>query len=347
MKVMAPLPFDIRLMNKVATWLLTLCVLVCLASGLWWGLRHPSFALQLITVEGEVSRNNALTLKTNVVPQLNGNFFTLELDQARQAFESVPWVRSAVVHREFPNRLRVRLQEQHPVALWGEEGSSSLLNEQGQVFEANLGEVEADALPRLKGPASQSQQVLDMYQTLRPVLQGADMDMDELELSARGSWKLLTTQGAVIELGREVREAREAMQRLLALPDPPTAVVATNDVFAVGAMLACREAGVRVPEDISITGVDNTDLGATQTPGLTSVSTPIVEVGRAAADQIVARLEGQPCEAFQVFPADIVHRGTTAPPRRGPLRAGSGPLSPPRAARWRSRRRRPACSPPR
>jgi len=202
MKVMAPLPFDIRLMNKVATWLLTLCVLLCLASGLWWGLRHPSFALQLITVEGEVSRNNALTLKTNVVPQLNGNFFTLELDQARQAFESVPWVRSAVVHREFPNRLRVRLQEQHPVALWGEEGSSSLLNEQGQVFEANLGEVEADALPRLKGPASQSQQVLDMYQTLRPVLQGADMDMDELELSPRGSWKIVTSQGVTIELGR-------------------------------------------------------------------------------------------------------------------------------------------------
>jgi len=112
-----------------------------------------------------------------------------------------------------------------------------------------------------------------------------------------------------------LQAAREAMHKLIALPDPPTAVVATNDVFAVGAMLACRDAGVQVPQDISITGVDNTDLGATQTPGLTSVSTPIVEVGRAAADQLVARLEGHPYEAFQVFPADIVHRGTTAPPR--------------------------------
>ena len=211
MKVMAPLPFDIRLMNKVASLMLTLFVLVCLASGLWWVLRHPSFALQLITVEGEVSRNNALTLKTNVVPQLNGNFFTLELERARQAFEAVPWVRSAVVHREFPNRLRVRLQEQHPVALWGEEGSSTLVNEQGQVFEANLGEVEADALPRLKGPGSQSQQVLAMYQTLRPVLQGADMDMDELELSPRGSWKVVTSQGVTIELGRGQPQALTAL----------------------------------------------------------------------------------------------------------------------------------------
>ena len=210
MKATAPLPFDIRFMNKVASLLLTLSVLLCLASGLWWVLRHPSFAVQLITVEGEVSRNNALTLRTNVVPHLSGNFFTLELDQARRAFESVPWVRSAIIHREFPNRLRVRLLEQHPVALWGEDGSSTLVNEQGQVFEANLGEVEADALPRLKGPASESQQVLGMYRTLRPVLQGSDMDIDELELSPRGSWTIVTSQGVAIELGRGQPEALTA-----------------------------------------------------------------------------------------------------------------------------------------
>ena len=108
--------------------------------------------------------------------------------------------------------------------------------------------------------------------------------------------------------------AEAAAARLLALPEPPTAIVATNDVFAVGAMLACRKAGVRIPQDISITGVDNTDLGATQTPGLTSVATPITEIGRAAADQLVARLEGQPCEAFQQYPVELVVRGSTAPP---------------------------------
>lgn len=108
--------------------------------------------------------------------------------------------------------------------------------------------------------------------------------------------------------------AEAAMARLLALPDRPTAVVATNDVFAVGAMLACRKAGVRIPEQMSITGVDNTDLGATQTPGLTSVATPITEIGRAAADQLVARLEGSPFDAFQEYPVQLVRRGSTAPP---------------------------------
>lgn len=108
---------------------------------------------------------------------------------------------------------------------------------------------------------------------------------------------------------------KEGMDRLLALRAPPTAVIATNDVFAVGAMLACREAGVSVPDDVSITGVDNTDLGATQTPPLTSVQTPIVDIGRAAALQLIARLQHEPADLHSQLPFEIVKRGSTAPPR--------------------------------
>jgi len=214
MKITAPLPMDIRLMNAAASLLLVAGGLMCLMAGVWWLARLPVFALQAITVEGEVTRNNPLTLKTNVVPHLNGNFFTLDLAQAREAFEAVPWVRTAVVHREFPNRLRVCLLEQQPLALWGEEGSSTMLNQQGEVFDANVGEVEAESMPRLKGPDSQSREVLAMYRTLRPVFQAVDMDMDELELTARGSWRVLTAQGTVIELGRG--QPQELVERLQA-----------------------------------------------------------------------------------------------------------------------------------
>ena len=214
MKIAAPLPMDIRLMNAAASLLLVAGGLMCLTAGVWWLARLPVFALQAITVEGEVTRNNPLTLKTNVVPHLNGNFFTLDLAQAREAFEAVPWVRTAVVHREFPNRLRVRLLEQQPLALWGEEGSSTMLNQQGEVFDANVGEVEAESMPRLKGPDSQSHEVLAMYRTLRPVFQAVDMDMDELELTTRGSWRVLTAQGTVIELGRG--QPQELVERLQA-----------------------------------------------------------------------------------------------------------------------------------
>lgn len=106
--------------------------------------------------------------------------------------------------------------------------------------------------------------------------------------------------------------AADMMQDLLRSVPRPTAVICTNDIFAVGALQACRAAGVRVPEDISITGVDNTDLGATQWPALTSIRTPIEEIGRAAGQQIVARLDGRPFERQQRFPFELVLRGTTA-----------------------------------
>jgi len=212
----APLPMDIRLMQLASGLLLAVGIVLSVLAGLSWLARLPAFDLRAILVEGEVTRNNALTLKTNVVPHLQGNFFTLRLEQARQAFEAVPWVREAVVRREFPNRLRVHILEQVPVALWGDEGGSALINQQGQVFEANLGEVEAEGLPRLKGPVSQSQQVLVMYQSLRSVLQTTDMDIDLLELSPRGGWRLQTAHGAVVELGRgQPHELMELLQVFL------------------------------------------------------------------------------------------------------------------------------------
>lgn len=118
----------------------------------------------------------------------------------------------------------------------------------------------------------------------------------------------------------DLAAAAGMMRNLLALKKPPTAVIATNDVFAVGAMIACREQGVSIPAEISITGVDNTDLGATQTPALTSIRTPIVDIGRAAAEQLIARLEGRPSAQFQTLPFELVLRGSTA----APAEAGRG-----------------------
>lgn len=114
-------------------------------------------------------------------------------------------------------------------------------------------------------------------------------------------------QYAPIDLSAGTR----AMERILALSDRPTAVVATNDVVAVGALMACRAEGVVVPRDISITGVDNTDLGATQTPGLSSIRTPIAEIGRIAASYLLARLDGNEVEFPQELPFEIVLRGSS------------------------------------
>jgi cell division protein FtsQ len=196
-----PVPFDVKLMNLAASALFTVFVVLLLAAGTWWALRHPLFAIAGITVQGDTAHNSALTLRANVAPRLAGNIFTIDLSAARQAFESVPWVRKAVVRREFPNRLRVQLEEHQAVALWGGDSESRLVNNFGEVFEANAGEVEQDELPRLAGPDPQSAQVLAMYRAMKPLFEPLELNVDQLVLTARGGWQLELDSGAVIELG--------------------------------------------------------------------------------------------------------------------------------------------------
>jgi cell division protein FtsQ len=194
-------PFDVKLMNVTATLVYALFALVLLAAGAWWVLRQPFFPLAGIKVDGEVTHNNAVTLRANVAPQLAGNFFTVDLARARAAFEAVPWVRKAVVRREFPNKLRATLTEHVPVAHWGDEAQSQLINGYGEVFEANVAEVD-DNLPRLEGPLEQAGQVLGMYRVLEPLFAPYELSLDALALSSRGSWRAVLDTGAVIELGR-------------------------------------------------------------------------------------------------------------------------------------------------
>jgi cell division protein FtsQ len=196
-----PVPLDVKLMNLTANVLLLGFVLLALGSTGKWVTHHPVFAIRGLTVLGDVSHTSALTLRAHVAPQLKGTFLTVDLNAVRQAFESVPWVRRAVVQREFPNRLRVILQEHQAVAYWGEEGESTLVNSYGEVFEANVGEIEQDQLPRLDGPTEQSAQVLAMYRELQPLFAALGLQMDELTLSSRGNWHLQLAGGASIELG--------------------------------------------------------------------------------------------------------------------------------------------------
>jgi len=142
-------------------------------------------------------------VRANALPQLAGNFFSFDLNRGRAAFESVPWVRQAVVRRVWPNRLAVTIEEHRAVALWqGDGGNERLVNRQGDVFEANLGDVEDDALITLAGPEGSSKAMLAMQRRLADALAPLDVRIDTLKLSSRGSWRAELDSGADIELGR-------------------------------------------------------------------------------------------------------------------------------------------------
>ena len=95
----------------------------------------------------------------------------------------------------------VTLEEQKPFALWGEDGASTLVNPFGEVFEANVGEIDQDDLPRLNGPVDLAPQVLAMYQRLGPVFAPLGFEVDALELDRHGDWHATLSTGAEVVLG--------------------------------------------------------------------------------------------------------------------------------------------------
>jgi len=197
------LPLDIRLMNAAASAVFALAALVLLAALIAWLLRAPLFTLRSIALDGELARSNLATVRANALPRLAGNFFSFDLERGRAAFESVPWVRRAVVRRQWPNRLAVTLEEHRAAALWhGEAGIEKLVNTQGEVFEANLGDVEDEDLIALAGPEGSSAQVLAMQRRLADTLAPMAVRIDLLKLSSRGSWHAELDSGAELELGR-------------------------------------------------------------------------------------------------------------------------------------------------
>jgi cell division protein FtsQ len=200
------LPADVRLMNAVATAVYVLAAVGALVAGLLWLMRSPVFPIRSIQLDGDLARNSVPTIRANAAPLLAGNFFSVDLQQGRAAFEAVPWVRRAVVRRVWPDRLAVQLEEHRATALWESSGEESatdkLVNSFGEVFEANVGDVEQDGLPSFAGPVGSAPVLLAMFRRLQPVLAKLDMSIDRLELSGRGSWRAELDSGAVIELGR-------------------------------------------------------------------------------------------------------------------------------------------------
>jgi LacI family transcriptional regulator len=111
---------------------------------------------------------------------------------------------------------------------------------------------------------------------------------------------------------------RAATARLLALPEPPTAIFAGADLTALGAIRAATEAGLSIPRDLSVVGFDDIQIAPHLNPPLTTVRQDKSGLGRAAADALIALIEGATERTPLVtLPVELVARGSSAaPPRR-------------------------------
>ena len=106
-----------------------------------------------------------------------------------------------------------------------------------------------------------------------------------------------------------------AMDELLTLPTPPTAVLCANDEMAFGAVQTLHRRGLLVPADISIVGFDDLNMAAFYNPPLTTVHIPRHDIGRRAAAELIELLAGRTVTQNAILPTRLIIRGSTAPPR--------------------------------
>ncbi len=110
-------------------------------------------------------------------------------------------------------------------------------------------------------------------------------------------------------------------RKLLAAEEPFTALFAFNDISAIGAIRALREAGHSVPEDVSVVGFDDIQSAAFQNPALTTVRQPLRNMGIIAAETLLRRINApakSPYPKNILVEPELIVRGTTAPPRSKP-----------------------------
>ncbi len=111
-----------------------------------------------------------------------------------------------------------------------------------------------------------------------------------------------------------IRGGRAAAARLLSQPGPPTAVFAFNDGMAVGVLQAAAARGLRVPEDLSVVGFDDTTEAVIAVPALTTVRQPLAELGRTAVSLLLRQLGNARFEPLRVeLETRLVPRDSTAP----------------------------------
>ncbi|MGB5338364.1 MAG: cell division protein FtsQ/DivIB [Gammaproteobacteria bacterium] len=177
--------------------------------GTQWLSDPYRFPLRVVKVEGEFRYLDRDRLQTALAPLIEGGFFTADVAGIRSAAEQLAWVERAAVTRVWPDILRVYIEEQVPVAHWGEAG---LLNASGEVFQpASAGALAG--LPWLAGPQGLADRVLESYQQITRVLDSLGLQMTRLELDERRAWHLQLDGGVRLELGRV--DSRQRLQRFV------------------------------------------------------------------------------------------------------------------------------------
>ena len=195
-------------MQKLSRFLLRcFAVMVCVGILVWLSQR-PVFALRQVVIEPVVGQTlkhiNKPVVKQQVLETVQGNFFSVRLEDVKRGFESMPWVRHANVRRVWPNGLIVSIEEQKPFGTWGGADSHTLMNTHGELFAGRISDVgDGIQLIDFSGPEDASKEVMRLYEKANAWFKSWNTEVKSLTLSDRYAWHVKLSNGMKVEFGRD------------------------------------------------------------------------------------------------------------------------------------------------
>ncbi|MBW8351542.1 LacI family transcriptional regulator [Bacillus sp. IITD106] len=136
-------------------------------------------------------------------------------------------------------------------------------------------------------------------------------------LEAYKEYGIETSEENIYRTIASIENGREVFRKIVQRGKVPTGIFACNDLIAVGVIQEAKEMGLKIPDDLSIVGFDNTILATTTVPGLTTIAQPITEMGKRVVDVIIREIkEKNQTKERILFKPELIIRGTTTFNRR-------------------------------
>ncbi len=191
---------------RLTAWTLAIALVAlpvaAVLNGWIGGERWPMRSLR---VSGEFNLVSDQQVRETVSPYVRRGYFAVDLEQVRQKITDLPWVKRADVRKRWPDRLEVVVSEYKPLARWGDK---NLLSENGEIFA--IPKNTSYKLPLFIGPDANATEVMSFYSYAKPLFLGMGLQVTTIEMSARGSWHLVLSDGLEIEVGRGEPQQRLA-----------------------------------------------------------------------------------------------------------------------------------------
>lgn len=206
--LMSPLWNHSDRMQKLSRFLMRCFVVMVVIGLLVWLGQRPVFALKQIQIEpvaGQTLKHiNKAMVKRQVAETVQGNFFSVRLEDVKRGFESMPWVRHANVRRVWPNGLIVSIEEQQAFGTWDGSDSNTLINKYGELFAGRVSEIgDGVRLIDFHGPDDAGKEVMSLYEKANNWFKPWGAEVTSLALTERYAWHIKLSNGMKVEFGRD------------------------------------------------------------------------------------------------------------------------------------------------